>query len=109
MSFRDRLAQGQFCIPECGECGKVVWPPSDMCDGCLGGEIRLREGPFEGVVVASSGRDGRHFCMAEIAGSVRIVAESGVRLDAGQQVRMAECGIRDGGYFFAVDPITDMK
>ena len=34
MSFEKELEQGRFYIPECLACKKLVWPPSEFCDGC---------------------------------------------------------------------------
>jgi len=45
MSFEFELSKGQFMIPECTECKKIVWPPTEFCDNCFG-EICLKKGEF---------------------------------------------------------------
>ena len=45
MSFEKELEKGQFCIPECTVCKKLVWPPSEFCDKC-NGKISLRKEEF---------------------------------------------------------------
>ena len=47
MSFEDKLTEGEFCIPECDECKKIVWPPSEICSYCFG-NVHLKKGDFEG-------------------------------------------------------------
>mgnify|MGYP007112313161 FL=1 len=42
MSFEKELEKGQFCIPECTVCKKLVWPPSEFCDKC-NGETSLKK------------------------------------------------------------------
>ena len=43
MSFESKLTKGEFCIPKCNECKKIVWPPSEVCSFCFG-NVHLKEG-----------------------------------------------------------------
>ena len=47
MNFESKLNDGEFCIPECTECKKIVWPPAEFCNHCFG-NISLKDGPFVG-------------------------------------------------------------
>ena len=53
MSFESELSKGQFCIPECLTCKKIVWPPSEFCDKC-NGETSLKKEEFEGKIIEFS-------------------------------------------------------
>ena len=53
MSFEKELEKGQFCIPECIVCEKLVWPPSEFCDKC-DGETSLKKEEFEGKIIEFS-------------------------------------------------------
>ena len=104
MSFRSELARGRFCIPECTECGRVVWPASEICSRCMG-PVSLRSGSFEGRILEYSGQGGRYFCMVEFEGAVRVMAEISQAPRVGQTVRMRRCAVaaKGGGYRFHVE------
>jgi len=46
MTFEDELRKGNFQIPECTNCKKIVWPPSYFCNHCLvifvGGNAQMK-------------------------------------------------------------------
>lgn len=101
MRFATELALGRFCIPECTACKKIVWPASDTCGMCLG-RVSLRSGDFEGRVLECSGQGGRHFCLVEFEGAVRVIAEIPEEPKIGQAVRMRGCGVSEGAWKFYV-------
>ena len=45
MSFEENLSRGEFLIPKCTQCEKIVWPPSDYCNHCFG-KIELKKTRF---------------------------------------------------------------
>ena len=51
MSFENELEKGQFCIPECLSCKKLVWPPSEFCDKC-NGETSLKDEEFKAKILS---------------------------------------------------------
>ena len=53
MSFENELEKGQFYLPECISCKKLVWPPSEFCDRC-NGKTSLKKEEFEGKIIEFS-------------------------------------------------------
>jgi uncharacterized protein len=101
MSFESELSKGQFCIPECMTCKKIVWPPSEFCDNC-NGETSLKKGEFEGKIVEFSKQNENYFCMVEFFDSIRLMAKMNTSPKKDQIVKISKCGISEGSYFFHV-------
>ncbi len=101
MSFESRLSKGEFCIPECDECKKIVWPPSEFCSHCFG-NVHLKEGDFEWKIIEFSRQNNQYFCMVEFENTVRIMAQISVTPKIGKSVKISKCGIDNGNYFFRV-------
>lgn len=101
MNFESELIDGKFCIPECVECGKIVWPPSKFCNHCFG-IVSLKQGDFEGKIIEFSSQNEQYFCMVEFEESIRIMANISKSPKIGQIVKISKCGINDGNYFFQV-------
>ena len=53
MNFEEELTKGNFTIPECSSCKKIVWPPAEFCDVCYN-ETRLKSGQFTGKIIEFS-------------------------------------------------------
>ena len=101
MSFEKELEKGQFCIPECLECKKWVWPPSEFCDKC-NGETSLKKEEFKGKIIEFSRQNEDYFCMVEFYDSIRIIAKMTTCPKKDQTVKISKCGIIDGSYFFHI-------
>ena len=101
MSFESKLTKGVFCIPECNECKKIVWPPSEICNHCFG-TVHLKEGNFEGKIMEFSRLKEQYFCMVEFENTVRVMANISETPEIGKIVKILKCGISDGNYFFHV-------
>ena len=101
MSFESELSKGQFCIPECMTCKKIVWPPSEFCDNC-NGETSLKKGEFEGKIIEFSKQNENYFCMVEFFDSIRLMAKMNTSPKKDQIVKISKCGISEGSYFFHV-------
>lgn len=101
MSFESKLNKGKFCIPECVECKKIVWPPSDICNHCFG-NVHLKEGDFEGKIMEFSRQNEQYFCMVEFENTIRIIANILEPPEIGKSVKISKCGIIDGNYSFQV-------
>jgi uncharacterized OB-fold protein len=101
MSFEKELEKGQFCIPECMECKKLVWPPSEFCDKC-NGEISLKKEEFKGKIIEFSRQNENYFCMVEFFDSIRIMAKMTTCPQKDQIVKISKCGIIDNNYFFHI-------
>ena len=101
MSFESELSKGQFCIPECMTCKKIVWPPSEFCDNC-NGETSLKKEEFEGKIVEFSKQNENYFCMVEFFDSIRLMAKMNTIPKKDQIVKISKCGISEGSYFFHV-------
>lgn len=101
MNFESKLSEGEFCIPKCIECKKIVWPPTEICNHCLG-DVSLTEGPFVGKIIEFSRQNQQDFCLVEFENAVRIIAKISQRPEVGQTVKISKCGISDGNYFFEV-------
>jgi uncharacterized OB-fold protein len=101
MSFESKLAEGKFCIPECNECKKIVWPPSEICSYCFG-NVHLKEGNFEGKIIEFSRQKDQFFCMVEFEKTIRIMAIISETPEIGKNVKISKCGMSNGSYFFQV-------
>ena len=121
--FERAIGRGLFRVPECTECGAVVWPPSEFCSVCLGG-VRLGSEYGDGdgkrlrgrIVECSMEMPSRRltggsarrpfFCLVAFECGIRLIA----RLVAptppapGDLVVLSSCGMGpDGsGYVFEV-------
>ena len=102
MTFELELSQGIFCIPECILCKKIVWPPSEFCNYCFG-TVSLKKGDFEGKIVEFSKQNDDYFCLVEFEETIRVIAKTSKIPKIDQTVRISECGIKDGNYFFYVN------
>jgi len=102
MSFESELSKGQFTIPECTECKKIIWPPTEFCNNCFG-EICLKTGIFEGKIIEFSKQNEEYFCMVEFENTVKVMAKMLKTPKIDQIVKISKCGIVDGSYFFQVN------
>ena len=101
MSFEKELEKGQFCIPECMVCKKLVWPPSEFCDKC-NGKTSLKKEEFDGKIIEFSRQNEEYFCMVEFCDSIRIMAKMATCPKKDQMVKISKCGIDKNNYFFHV-------
>ena len=101
MSFEEELSKGQFCIPECLVCKKIIWPPSEFCDKCNEG-TSLKKEEFEGKIIEFSKQNDDYFCVVEFYDSIRIMAKMITCPKKDQMVKISKCGIIDGSYFFHI-------
>ncbi|KFM20004.1 Rubredoxin-like zinc ribbon domain protein [Marine Group I thaumarchaeote SCGC AAA799-P11] len=101
MSFESELSKGNFLIPKCTECKKIVWPPMEFCDHCMG-KTSLKGGDFEGKIMEFSRQNDNYFCIVEIEDSFRIMAKMIQKPHIEQVVTVSKCGISKGNYFFEV-------
>ena len=101
MSFESKLINGEFCIPECEECKKIVWPPSEICSYCFG-NVHLKEGDFEGKIIEFSRQKDQYFGMVEFENTIRVMASISKDPEIGKSVKISKCGINNGNYFFHV-------
>jgi len=102
MNFESKLSNGQFLIPECTECKKIVWPPLEFCNHCFG-IVTLKDGNFEGKIIEFSRQNDQYFCMVEFEGVIRIMAKMLKIPTIGQTVKILKCGINNANYFFQVN------
>jgi len=101
MSFESELLQGKFCIPECIVCKKIVWPPSEFCNHCLG-QVSLKKGNFTGKIIEFSRQNEEYFCVVEFENTIRLMAKILQIPKIGQIVKISKCGISNENYFFWV-------
>lgn len=101
MSFESELSNGNFCIPKCTKCTKIVWPPSEFCDDCYG-IVSLQKGNFKGEIIEFSQDSQGYFCMVEFVEKIRIMARKKEQPKIGQIVKISTCGIKDESYFFEI-------
>lgn len=96
-----------FKVPVCIRCRKKVWPPSSICPSCYS-KTELKKIDRKGVLVefATShvrGHEGM-FGIVEMDG-FRLVGSFGkTKLVQGMQVRMVDCGVRDGTPYYLFAP-----
>ena len=102
MSFEKEISKGNFLIPECTVCKKIVWPPTEFCDTCMG-KTTLKEGDFQGKIIEFSKQNEDYFCVVEFEETIRIMAKIKERPKIGQIVKISKCGIDNESYFFHVN------
>ncbi|KEQ57106.1 hypothetical protein AAA799B03_00364 [Marine Group I thaumarchaeote SCGC AAA799-B03] len=102
MNFESELSKGNFLITECIECKKIVWPPTEFCNDCMG-KTSLKEGDFEGKIIEFSRQNEDYFCIVEIEKSFRIMAKMSTEPHIDQIVKISKCGISEGNYYFEVN------
>ncbi|HEX9677556.1 hypothetical protein [Nitrososphaera sp.] len=106
--FANRLKRGVFRVPVCTRCGKKAWPPSSTCASCYS-KTALKKVGSTGVLVefAASHLRGHEgiFGIVEMDGFRLVGSFESTELAEGMQVRMVDCGMRDGTpcYLFAPD------
>ncbi|MDB2446301.1 hypothetical protein N9W45_04265 [Nitrosopumilus sp.] len=101
MNFEKELEQGRFYIPECSVCKKLVWPPSEFCDIC-NEETSLKKEDFEGKIIEFSRQNEEYFCVVEFCDSIRIMARMMTKPKKDQIVKISNCGISEGSYYFHI-------
>ena len=101
MNFEDELRKGNFLIPQCKRCKKIVWPPASFCDNCFG-EVVLKKKQKQGKVIAFSKQKNEYFCIVEFEGKIKVMAKSKNEPKKNQMVEMIRCGIKNNNYFFEV-------
>ena len=101
MSFEEELKKGNFLIPQCNKCKKIVWPPSDFCDKCFG-KVGLNEKQENGKVVTFSKHNNDYFCVVEFKENIKIIAKSEKQPKKDQIVEVTRCGIKNNDYFFEI-------
>ncbi len=102
MSFEFELSKGNFFIPVCSKCKKTVWPPSENCNSCLG-EVFLKKDSTKGKIIEFSRQNTRYFCIVEFDKNFRIIAKTEKKPELGQMVKISNCGITNGEYFFEIN------
>ena len=101
MKFEEELTKGNFTIPECSSCKKIIWPPAEFCDVCYS-KTCLKTGQFTGKIIEYSKQNLEYFCMVEFLDSFRLIAKKKDKPENGQIVKISKCGITEGSYFFQV-------
>jgi uncharacterized OB-fold protein len=101
MSFEEKLSKGQFYIPECLVCKKIIWPPSEFCAKC-NGKTSLKKGEIEGKIIEFSKQNENYFCLVEFYNSIKLIAKMASSPKKNQIVKISKCGIVNGSYFFQI-------
>ena len=101
MNFESKLSSGEFLIPKCNKCKKIVWPPTEYCDYCFS-TTYLEKGDFEGKIIEFSRQNDQYFCIVEFEDTIRIMANIVKTPKIGQTVKILKCGIKEKSYFFQV-------
>jgi uncharacterized OB-fold protein len=105
LNFESELKKGNFIISECSKCKKIVWPPSEFCNLCLGNNS-WRKSSGIGKIIEFSKRGNAYFCVAEIEETIRIMCDLVSEAPKiGDQIKIIKCGISNGNYFFKIKVI----
>jgi len=102
MNFESEISKGNFLIPECTICKKIVWPPTEFCSHCMG-KTALKEWDFKGKIIEFSRQNENYFCVVEIENSFKIMAKMSAEPNIDQIVKISKCGISEGNYYFEVN------
>lgn len=101
MTFEKNLSNGIFLVPECSVCKKIIWPPTEICNYCLG-QVSLKKPIGEGKIIEFSSNDDGYFCMVEFEKTIRIMARIVETPKIGQSVKIQKCAINERNYSFTV-------
>ena len=101
MNFDDELAKGNFLIPQCSKCEKIVWPPTNFCNNCFG-KVILKNKEKQGKIITFSKQENEYFCLVEFEGSIKIIAKKSEAPKKNQKVEISKCGIKNNSYFFEI-------
>jgi len=100
LSFESEIKKGNFVVTECTLCNKIMWPYSEFCNNCFN-RTTIRNAKKEGKILEYSKHQEKYFAMAEFEGIMRLFGEIIAGIPAsGKTVRLEECGIKNGSYFF---------
>ena len=102
--FEAEIKKGNFCIGECPDCKKVVWPPSDYCDKCFAA-VKWRKSSDVGKVIEFSKKGDENFCIAEFEEKIRIIGtlkDGKTEPKIGQKVRLDSCSFDKDHYNFTI-------
>jgi uncharacterized OB-fold protein len=104
--FEQELKNNNFLCSKCTKCNKLVWPPSDFCNKCLGEVIWEPLSRYAKVVEFSS-KDSKYFCIAEFDGGIRVMGsiENVSDLCVGESLFLIKCDY-DGKEKFVFEPVS---
>ena len=90
--FEAELKNNNFVCSECVRCKHLVWPPSDFCNKCFG-DVIWRPISKKATLVEFSSKDGKHFCIAEFEGHIRVFGtlDGNTTLNPGQNLFLKYC------------------
>lgn len=103
MNFEEELSKGNFLVPECTTCKKIVWPPNVICNACFG-HTMLKPGPKKGKIIEFSKTEEMYFCIVEFANEMRLICNliSNKPPKIGDNVSLVSCGLINDNYLFEV-------
>ena len=102
--FETQLAEGNFVISECTSCSRVVWPPSDYCNNCLG-KVNWKKSNRTGKIIEFSKKDNDFFCLAEFEKNIRIIGKLKANShspEVGKEVILESCRLNENVYQFTM-------
>ena len=90
------LSTGDFRIPVCDNCGKKVWPPSNICSNCFSKKIRMSKLDSKGRLIEYTQSfigERKNLGLVEISG-IRIIGSlSQGNMSPGSPVKLTRCGL----------------
>lgn len=103
MNLEEEISKGNFVVPECPTCKKIVWPSSTICNSCFNYTV-LKHGPREGKILEFSKTGDAFFCIVEFKNQIRLICTliSQKTPKIGDKVSLISCGINNGNYVFTV-------
>lgn len=103
MTFEKELSEGKFLIPQCSKCGKIVWPPSKICNSCFSSTF-LRPASGKGKIISFSKTQESYFCVIEFEGQIHLICSLKAERtpSIGDTVSLLRCGINNKDYSFEV-------
>lgn len=98
--FEEELKNNNFICSECPKCKRLVWPPSDFCNKCLG-DVVWRPVSKKAILVEISKKDEKQFCIGEFENSIRVfgILEGRTNIIPGQSITLKHCRYEDTPIF----------
>ncbi len=90
--FEQELKNNNLICSECLRCKKLVWPPSEYCNKCLGNVV-WRQISRTAILLEYSCKGDECFCMVELEGQIRLLGtiQKSSELQIGQELILETC------------------
>lgn len=106
--FTESLKKGRLTTTRCLTCGKLIWPPSNICAKCVSNSTEWVDvSPFGKLIEFSESlmtTDPSIFGIVELDDNIRLLGkihcESSSMLKKGMSVKLIKCGMKNNDAYY---------